>query len=162
MKSARRKPERKKLACPLLRIHTGEAAQSDICCCYEPSINANDTLPGRENSCISLLISAPLRLLKKLERQSCHAFSVGSAARRCRDKDNLWSCRVCKQREDKDKNKNNSRAEVSLNNACLTVYCTVCSTVSHSACPHCAWLSSFVTLMWDFSGKRSICSFQSQ
>lgn len=60
--------------------------------------------------------------------------------------------------------KNNRRAEVSLNNA---ADCNLSYSIFHALL---FWIqlaldaldSSFVMRMWDFSGKRSICSFRSQ
>lgn len=54
---------------------------------YETNINANDILPGRENSlCISCAHFSVTLSLKKPERQPCHTFSVSTRGMRCRDK----------------------------------------------------------------------------
>lgn len=122
---------------------------------YEPNINANDILAGRENSlCISLLISMLLCFKKKKKSLSGNLPTHSVLGQGWWDVDTkitYGDIRICKQKEDGDKNKATVEQRFPAADCNSSLQYIFCSALSESACPRCAWLifcHAYVGLQW--------------
>lgn len=118
---------------------------------YEPNINANDTMAGRENSlCISLLISM-LLCLKKKKCLSGNLPTHSVLLQGWWDVDTritYGDIRICKQKEDGDKNKATVEQRFPAAD-CNSSYSIFSALLFQKQLALAVLDSSFVMRMWD-------------